>query len=85
MCAFGRFPPEVINVNLISGSGECGVHIAAGLGRLEMLKVRETYICIIRVIIIIVVVVFTPCYIQFLLGLEEAEKSADAENSEILR
>ena len=56
MCAFGRFPPEeVISVNLISGSGECGVHIAAGLGRLEMLKVRETYICIniIRIIIIL--------------------------------
>ena len=27
----------------------------------------------------------TPCYKQFLLGLEEPEKSADAEKSEILR
>ena len=27
----------------------------------------------------------TPCYKQFLLGLEEPEKSADAENSGILR
>ena len=27
----------------------------------------------------------TPCYKQFLLGLEEPEKSADAENSEISR
>ena len=53
MCAFGRFPPEVINVNLISISGECGVHIAAGLGRLEMLKVRETCICIIIITLVV--------------------------------
>ena len=28
---------------------------------------------------------YTPCYKQFLPGLEEPEKSADAEKSEILR
>ena len=37
-------------------SGECGVHIAAGLGRLEMLKVIIIiYISIVNISLIIVV------------------------------
>ena len=36
-------------------------------------------------IVLVVCFLFTPCYKQFLPGLEEPEKSADAEKSEILR
>ena len=37
------------------------------------------------IIITIAAIFSTPCYKQFLLGLEEPEKNADAEKSEILR